>query len=185
MISLLTVAYVAIAVLLLSLNLASRWNAWIKGFAIIAVSLFYFASYQGLRALSGLPSSETLPAEFRLLWVNIEEPNKISGSEGSIYIWLRPLQKDRLLAVGEPRAYRLPYSEALAENVEAAITQLEEGKRLNGKRSRQQIDEQEIREEQKRVALTGEAGSEASVGNDFSLVFREVSPPALPPKPAL
>ena len=185
MIILLTLAYVAIGALLLNLNLASKWNAWMKATAIVVVSLFYFASYHGLRALSGLPSSETLPQDFRLLYVNIEEPDKLSGSEGSIYIWLRILQEGSQLASGEPRAYRLPYSEALAENVEAALTQLEEGKRLNGKRSRQQITEQEISDEQQRVAITGESGSETSVGNDFSIVFREVPPPDLPPKPAL
>jgi len=69
--------------------------------------------------------------------------------------------------------------------VEAALTQLEEGRRLNGRRSRQQIVEQKLSDEQQRVAITGESGSETSVGNEFSIVFREVPSPDLPPKPAL
>jgi hypothetical protein len=182
---LLTLAYVAIGALLLSLNLASKWSVWLKAASIVVVSVFYFASYHGLRSLSGLPSGEDLPPDFRLLYVSIDEPDKASGGEGAIYIWLRTLQKDQQLASGEPRAYRLAYSESLAENVEAALKQLEQGKRLNGKRSRQQIAEQEITEEQEGVAITGEAGSEASVGNEFSIVFSEVPPPDLPPKPAL
>ena len=186
MIILLTLAYVAIGALLLSLNLASRWSVWLKAAAIVVVSVFYFASYHGLRTLAGLPSSEDLPSDFRLLYVSIDEPDKLSGGEGAIYIWLRELQNDVQVTATEPRAYRLPYSESLAENVEAALRQLEQGKRLNGKRSRQQIAEQEIIEEQEeRAVITGESGSEASVGNEFSIVFSEVPPPDLPPKPTL
>ena len=85
----------------------------------------------------------------------------------------------------QSRRYRQFLERLRAARFEAALTQVEEGKRLNGRRSRQQIAEQEPSEEQQRAEITGESGSETSVGNDFSIVFLEVPPPDLPPKPAL
>ncbi|MBV1905870.1 MAG: hypothetical protein KUG75_07320 [Pseudomonadales bacterium] len=186
MIILLTLAYVAIAVLLLSLNLESLHSGRVKIFAIVVVSLFYFFSYYGWRSFSGLPSSESLPDNFRLVWLTVDEPDKITGSDGAVYIWLRELSANLQKPVGEPRAYRLSYSENLAEEVEAAIAELEAGKQLNGGRSRQQfVDEDIPADDNTNVqARTGEYGSQSSGSYDQRIVFRVLAPPALPPKPA-
>ena len=42
-------AYVVIAVLLLSLNFASRWNWWVKAGAILVTGIFFVQAYLHIR----------------------------------------------------------------------------------------------------------------------------------------
>ena len=184
---LLTLAYVAIAALLLNLNLSSSWGAGIKFSGIVLVTLFYFVSYQGIRDLSGWPSNEELPEEFRVVWVNVEEPDKVTGTKGSIFLWLRQLDEQSQEPVGKPRAFEIAYDADTAEDVEEALAQIGKGKKLNGKRSRQALKPEEKQPDVESTDddRTGEDGSEPSGINDFRIEFREIPPPELPPKPSL
>lgn len=188
MVIFLTLGYVAVAALLLNVAVSSRWSTVFKVSAIVLVSTFYFVSYFAWRSITGMPSTEALPEDFRVLWVSIDEPNKRSAENGGIYIWLRKLDEDTQMPVSEPRAFRLPYSVELAEDIELALRQLEEGKQLNGRRSRQQVvspEEQDDLSKKKPAQITGESGSQTPGVNDFRIVFREIPLPDLPPKPAL
>jgi hypothetical protein len=57
----LVAAYVLVAVLLLSVNLYSRWSWQVKAATVIVVSLFYVNTYFSFPALLGWPISASLP----------------------------------------------------------------------------------------------------------------------------
>ena len=176
----LTLAYVAVAALLLSLNLATRYSAAVKAAAIVVVSLLYVAAWQGTRGLMGWPSPDPLPEEFRVLWITIEEPDKGQGLPGSIYYWARALDEAGL-PEGAPRAYTVPWSEEEAESAQAARDRMEEGELLDGRRTRAPLSQAEA------PASSPEEdwGTRGSVGQDGRrplFEFMSVAPPTLPAK---
>ena len=126
---LLALGYAAIAALLLHLSIASTWSVRVKVAAIVLVTGFYGVTYAGLRQLEGWPTREPAPAEFRLHWVTVEEPDKQSGADGAIYLWLRALDAAGR-PNGEPRAHALSYDEATADAAREAMAALQGGKRL-------------------------------------------------------
>ena len=158
---LLTLAYVAIAVLLLNLGLRSDWRWQVKLVAVIVTSAFYLGTWYGLHYLQGWPVSEELPAEFRLVAKYIEQPDKQKGSEGSIYLWVIDLTQEN---DQQPRAYRLPYVEQLHADVEEAAASK---KKKIGKRVAQRN-------------ITESAENGASM--DRQIIFVEEARPRLPAK---
>jgi len=120
-----TVAYMALAVLLLSLNIYSRWPAWVKVGAVALTGLLYYVTYISLESFLGWPARAALPQKFMMLAGSIDEPDEETGSRGAIHIWAVSLEDDRLGS--EPRAYRAPYSRQLHEQVGAAMKQLRDG----------------------------------------------------------
>ncbi len=109
--SLMTVAYVGLAVLLLVMCLATRWPLAAKVGLIAAVTGLYFFAYSAHEGLMGWPTKERMPDRFVLLATVIEEPNKEKSTTGNIYVWVNGLVNNKL--VNEPRAYRLPYEKDL------------------------------------------------------------------------
>ncbi|MCS5638123.1 MAG: hypothetical protein NZ990_16505 [Myxococcota bacterium] len=177
---LLTLAYVAVAALLLSLNLATRYRAAVKAAAIVVVSLLYVGAWQGTRGLMGWPTADPMPEEFRVLWITIEEPDKGQGLPGSIYYWARSLDEAGL-PDGAPRAYALPWSEEEAESAQSALDRMEEGELLDGRRTRAALSQAEG------DASSSEEdwGTRGSVGQDERrplFEFMPVAPPTLPAK---
>jgi len=104
-------AYVALAVLLLSLHLASRWSWWVKAAATLALAAFYFVTYESVPRLMGWPTAAEPPGRLYLIGIEVAEPDWV-------YLWARDL--DRGLAHTTPRAYRLRYSRALHRDAEEA-----------------------------------------------------------------
>ncbi len=178
---LLTLAYAAVAALLLNLGLESRWSPRVKLGAVVVVSLLYYGTYGGLRSMEGWPTGEAPPEEFRLHWVAIDEPDKESGSAGAIYLWLRGLD-DAGFPTGPPRAHVRPYDPETAEAARAALALLEGGKPVNG-----HVDFSAVAS----VELTDDSGNESSNRREIEVAgrprfeFRQVPPPDLPPKPLL
>jgi len=97
-------SYVVIAVLLLALNLYSRWSWWIKIVTNIVVAAFFWVSYHSIPELLGWPTRQDIPKRFYLHAANIDEPNKI-------YLWGTDL--DRGLGVTRPRSFELDYDKGL------------------------------------------------------------------------
>ena len=116
-------AYVLIAVLLLGINLYSAWSWKIKAGLIIVVSSFYIISYFSFPPLLGWPTKAKLPKQFSLIAARVSEPDKISGEEGEIYLWVMELTS----GTAKPRAYRLPFTPELHAKVTAATEKLGEG----------------------------------------------------------
>lgn len=180
----LAAGYVAVAALLLSLNVASRWHVSVKLLAVFVVGALYVATYLGLKHAQGWPSDEPLPDAFRLHWVTVEEPDKRTGNDGVIYFWVGPFQEegDTRSRGGAPRAYRTGYSAEKAESALAARGRIEAGGQVAGFMTRQLVDpseaeiaEGEARESTGELSLAGEDG-------DLLIEFRDIPLPTLPKK---
>ena len=124
---LLTLAFVLLGVLLLSLNLRSGWCWPIKALAIALTGAFVVTFFVGLGTLLGWPTERPLPERFTLHASLVHEPSKVAGDSGAIYLWLSPIDSAED-ETGPPRAHQLPYSRELHERLARA-----EAKRAGGR----------------------------------------------------
>jgi hypothetical protein len=175
----LSLAYAAVAALLLTFNLGTRFGPWIKGAAIVAVSALYAVTWVNLGGLMGWASPDPMPENFRVLWISSDEPDKVSGADGTIYFWIRALDEAGLPA-GAPRAHRIPWSESAAEAAEEAMARIEEGELLNGHLGRGVVAESEKPPEE--AGYAGEDSVTGGGGERPLFEFVRVPPPALPAK---
>ena len=123
----LSVSYALIGALLLVVLIYARLPWWAKAAVIVVTSAFYIASFIGTRGLLGWASAERLPATFKLLQARIVEPHSVEGDPGSIYLWVEALD-DGNRPSGIPRAYRIPYSDSLAEKTDNAAREIAAGR---------------------------------------------------------
>src|SRR4029077_9674874 len=94
--------------------------AWpIKGAAIVVTSAYYLIVFFRTEGLVGWAAQEPLPPRFQLLWARSVEPNLALDEPGAVHLWLEELDEANLPSA-VPRAYRLPFSAALARKVESA-----------------------------------------------------------------
>src|SRR5437667_1990631 len=119
-------SYVVIAVLLLSLNLTSRWHWCITAAAIAITTVFFGVYYVSIAGLIGWPSEARVPEHFQLHWATVVEPDKLNGLPGTIYLWVEALDESNILA-GTPRAFKVPYSRELADLIGRAKERIEHG----------------------------------------------------------
>jgi hypothetical protein len=122
---------VALAVLLLSLNLFSLWRWWIKASAIVISGLFFVGSYLAIISILGWPTQARVPDRFYLVATRTIEPNQATGDTGSIYLWLETLS-DGNVPSGVPVSYQLGYSNELADVVDQAQARLNQGEHVQG-----------------------------------------------------
>jgi hypothetical protein len=103
--------------LLLWFVIGSRGPWWIKLPTIVATSLFTFVVWHALDSFSGWPTAQGPPPRALMLGSSVDEPR-------AIYVWLLAPSAPGPLEYrpdgGEPRAYRLPYSRELHEQVDRA-----------------------------------------------------------------
>lgn len=119
----LVLAFAALLLLTLLALLWSRWPAWLKGALVVAVTALYWVGHGALHALLGLPTTDPLPPRFVMLAAVVEEPT--ARAAGAIYLWVsEPQESGPLLA---PRAYRVPYSKPLHEQVEEGLRKGKDG----------------------------------------------------------
>ena len=118
----LIIAYVLVALLLLSLNFHSNWPWPVKAAGVVVVSAFYTVSYFSVRPLLGWPVDTALPSRFQLLAVDIQEPDKAAAADGEIYLWAR--QVPQRPGGSRPRAYTLDYTAELHSAVAQARVKL-------------------------------------------------------------
>ncbi len=123
-------AYVLIAILLLSINLYSKLSWQVKAGAIVMTTIFYVITYISFAPLLGWPTGESPPNNFRLIATHVQQPNKITGDEGAIYLWLSHI--DDMTKNSPPRAYKFPYSNNLYERIVVAKAKLNKGTPLLG-----------------------------------------------------
>ena len=183
----LAIAYALLAAIAMLLVFSSRIHGILRGGLTIAVVALMFLTYRGIGELRGLPSNDALPDKFRLYWAQIEEPDKLTGAPGSVFLWIRELDEDNY-ELGLPRAHKLPYSDELASLVIAALQRIQDGEDISG-----EVDAEE-EEEETSEELAMEASTEATensgtrVGERFidfdfgSLSFDQAPAPVTPDK---
>ena len=137
-------SYVMLAVLLLSINLYSNWSWPVKAGTIIITTCFYVVSFYSIPPLLGWPTSTELPSKFKLIAAEVSQPNKTTGAEGAIYLWLTEV--DDLSSARPPRAYQLSYSDLLHEQVLDAKIKMGKGVQQLGeiKESDAPVDEIDV-----------------------------------------
>lgn len=124
-------AYVAIAVLLVTLALGARLAWWVKAAAIVVTSVFFVEVFFATKGLLGWARTGQLPARFQLLWVRVVEPDLKSANSGAIYLWIEEVDENNV-PDGVPRAYRLPYSRPLADRAAKARDEIVNGRPQQG-----------------------------------------------------
>jgi hypothetical protein len=164
-------AYIAVAVLLLSLNLTSRWRWWVKGAAIAITTIGFVGTYFATAGLIGWPTNDRIPERFSLLWAEVKEPNKRTGDEGYVYLWVEALD-DYNLPSGPPRAYEIPYSKTLAENTWDAVDRRQDGWDILGTANSVELGIEDISRDAARAS-----GDKAAQG--VSIDFQQQTPVGL------
>jgi hypothetical protein len=188
----LSVGYALIGALLLLVLVYARlpWQA--KATAVVVTSAFYVVCFVGMRGLLGWASVDRLPPSFKLLQARIVDPHTVDGDPGSVYLWVEALDEDNRPS-GVPRAYRLPYSEALAEKTQHASDQIAAGHPQGGRAAdfgtgdggvidaaREYILPRTILETSGGDASTGEFKAAREAG--YGVSFTPLLPPRMPPK---
>ncbi len=122
-----SLAYVALAVLVVLLLVCTRWARWIKVGVVLGISVFYFVTYASLEHLLGWPTAESLPQEFVFLSGYVKEPNEDRGETGNVFVWVAEYDLKKRKVFDMPRAHTLPYSADLHAQVTAALKGLKRG----------------------------------------------------------
>jgi hypothetical protein len=183
---LLSASYVAVAALLLSLNLASAWRWQIKLAGILIVSALYIGTYVGAEGLSGWPSQSAMPGYFRLHWAVVTEPDKFSGEDGRILVWAEALdESDRSLS--PPRAFKLSYDDELARRIERALGMVSEGQAVTGSLKTESTGEEADEDGVPEAGKDGAGGdaTRRTTGPPPEFYFEQMRPPPRPTKQLL
>ena len=188
----LSVSYALIGALLLVVLVYARlpWPA--KAVAVVVTSAFYLVSFVATRSLLGWASVDKLPASFKLLPARLVDQHTVEGDLCSVYLWVEARDEDNRPS-GVPRAYRLPYSDALAEKTHTAENQIAAGHPQGGRAAdfgtgegglidaaREYILPRTVIETSGGDPSTGEFKAAAQGGDGVS--FTPLLPPRMPPK---
>jgi hypothetical protein len=182
-----SVAYVVMAVLLLSMGLTSRFRWGIKAVVIVVTSVFFIESFFATRSLLGWPGSGQLPHRFQLLWTRVVEPDPKVSDPGAIYLWVEELDENNVPS-GTPRSFKLKYSPPLADRSNKARDEIMAGNPQEGTAS--DMEGEEARTEAKLDQMTGPNRPETGISNveiemlrqAQQIEFRPLSGVPLPPK---
>ncbi|WP_441230094.1 hypothetical protein AB7828_10415 [Tardiphaga sp. 215_C5_N2_1] len=189
----LSLGYVLLGLLLLLAVVRTRLPWPVKAGAVAVTSAFYVLVFFRTQGLLGWSADDPLPPNFQLLWVRSVEPNIAQGEPGAIHMWVEALDDDNLPS-GVPRAYRRPYSTALARKAERARTEIAAGHPQGGRAAQFGSGEGELPPAGPQGALfaSGEPGGDPSGGglldpafmrgDSQSITFAPLPVPVLPAK---
>ncbi len=119
------VGYVLLAALLAFFCLSARQHWLIKAAMVGVVSAFYIFTAQSVKGLLGWPTGEELPDRFRLVSSQVYEPDKLTESEGVIYLWVTYM--DDRVGLSRPRGFKLPYDADLHSRLVKAKSKMASG----------------------------------------------------------
>ncbi len=115
----LILAYVGLALVLLSIHIYSNWTVWVKAAVTVIGIGLCVVTYNSYPKITGWPvGANALPSRLYLLAIEITEPD-------TVYLWARDL--DQGIGPMPPRAFELPYSKLLHEKAEKARGRLKRG----------------------------------------------------------
>jgi hypothetical protein len=190
----LSIGYALVGALLLVVLVYGRLPWAAKFAAIIVTSAFYIVSFDTTRGLLGWATIDKLPPTFKLLQARIVEPHTLEGDPGSIYMWVEELDEGNRPS-GIPRAYRLPYSDKLAEKTSRAAGEVAAGRPQGGRAADFGNGEggllDTIRQYITPAAVIDTSGGDPSAGTfnataqpGEGVSFLPLLPPKMPPKDA-
>ena len=125
----LALAYAALA-LGLAWTLAGGGGDWrLRAPYVVLAPAVALALWLGRPNPAGWPTAAAVPGHSELQWALVDEPDPAAADPGRIYLWLD---------VGKraPRAFSLPYSRALHEQVQRVLRQVAHGRPVAVGRSR-------------------------------------------------
>jgi len=192
----LSISYALTGALLLVMLAYARLRWTVKALAVVVMSAFYIVSFYATRGLLGWASTDSLPASFKLLQARIVDPHSLQGDPGSIYLWVETLDEGNRPS-GVPRAYRLPFRNALAEKTDKAISEIAAGRPQGGRAADFGTGEGGLLAAARELitpnTIVQTAGGDASTGGDLmatprpgdEVSFTPLLPPRMPPKDVL
>lgn len=127
---------------------------------IVAAPALALGLWLGRPDTSGWPSAAHIPAHSALQWAVIDEPDPATADPGHVYLWLD-------VGGAAPRAFTLPYSRPLHEQVQRALRSIQHGRSMAVARS-----------------VPGARRSKSSSGQGGSVHFYRHPVVRLPPKPS-
>lgn len=128
----LTIAYAALATVLLIVIARVDLPRGVKVAVIAAMGVFNVAVFFWSQSLLGWSAATAMPDRFQVLWTRVLEPNASKQFPGAIHLWVEALD-ERNIPSGEPRAYVVPYSAALAQKTAEAQSEIKKGNAQGGK----------------------------------------------------
>lgn len=114
----LAAAYIALAAVVLGLNLHSAWHWSVKAASTLGIAALCWVTWSSWPTLLGWPTERDVPARFYLHAATVDEPYRI-------YLWGTDLAHG--LGRTVPRAFALPYDKVLHERVDKATRKLRKG----------------------------------------------------------
>jgi len=180
----LVLAYVAVAVLLLSMNLTSQWRWWVKATAIVVTGGFFIGSYFAVISVLGWASPDDPPPRFALLATRVVEPDRISNTPGVIYLWLEALDEDNIPS-GRPRGYSLAFTEDFANAVSQAHDLLANGEQVEGTITPRTLEDRNGADLPPPPDTEGRQFGTPFIPTEHDLVFNNMPPVKLPDKALL
>lgn len=129
----LTIAYAALGSILLIVLARLAIPRGAKIAAIGAMAAFNVAVFFWSQGLLGWAAASAVPERFQVLWTRVVEPNPSQHFAGAIYLWVEELDESNIPS-GEPRAFVVPYSAALAAKAAVAQTEITKGNAQGGER---------------------------------------------------
>lgn len=118
----LVAAYALILLLLANVVLFAGWSWKVKIASAAMVAALFYVTWQSIPPLTGWPTAQTPPRQFNLMGLHVEEPDKNTGAQGTIYLWVVDIAHEAGRRV--PRAHALPFSPQLHAKVTEAGNKL-------------------------------------------------------------
>jgi|TARA_R100000808_G_scaffold3827_2_gene13124 hypothetical protein len=187
----LTIAFVLLAAIILWFVIGSKGQWHLKALCIALTLYFSLCLSQSLHDVAGWPSSDELPDKFEIHWGLIQEPDKVTGEEGRIYLWLTPKEEEEdsgwILSFYDaitdtPRVYSIPYSRENHGKVEGAVEGIKQGQRMQGGKGDGEGDGEGENGEKGGDGQEGKGSGGGSISRSPELYFGPLPPPKLPEK---
>lgn len=196
------ISFVILSAVLLWFVIGARGYWWVK-MIVMAVTLFFsIAMWNSLEDLLGWPTQKSLPDKFQVHWAVVDEPSKITRSQGGIYLWVKnlsPSKDNSFLSFipedlkKESRLHKMPYTRTMHEQMNKVLGELKKGKKFIGEKKGNGVGEADGQANSqgkgkgkgKGYGLREGKGGKGN-GFDFSqeqeFIFHELPPPLVPRK---
>jgi len=190
------IAFVIIVSILLWLLIGAKGKWYLKAI-LMAIALYTSVGlWTSIDGMLGWPTAKSPPETFQIHWLTVEEPNKITGDSGAIYLWASDMDQEEVdknpflfgmpVEKGKSRLYTLPYSRNAHEQSENILTRLKNGESVIASKGKPGEGEGEGEEGNSQAGRegegTGEGSSDGSISQEQDYIFHILPPAKLPDK---